>query len=279
MVTNKHNLPQSIVNLVKEKEYIENRYSITELLGPTREILLSRKYAKEIEFDVSDVITPLFGSAVHKLLEESDSENAEVKMEYQYDNITIVGVADKITNDAIEDYKTTSVSKVQKSDFNDWRDQGLGYAWLYFKLTGEIKRKLRFYALLKDWSKVRCANSNNYPSTPLYIWEYDISDSDYDYIEKKIKSKVAEIKEGKLLKCSDEERWYTGTKYAVYKKAGDKRATMICDTEQEAHDYVKNKCDEAAWIQVRKGEYLKCQFYCKVSKFCEQCKEESNGID
>lgn len=275
MVTNKHNLPQSIVNLVKDKEHVENRYSVTELLGSTREILLLRKYANKIEVDVSDTITALFGSAVHKLLEEADSENAEVKMEYTYNNITIVGVADKITDDAIEDYKTTSVSKVQRSDFSDWRDQGLAYAWLRFKTTGEIKRKLRFYALLKDWSKVRYANSSNYPATPLFTWEYDISDSDYDYIEKKIKNKVAEIKEGKLLECTDEERWYTGTKYAVYAKAGDKRASYITDDEDDAHNYISNKCNGAGWMQVRKGDYLKCQLYCKVSKFCDQCKEEN----
>lgn len=277
MVTNKYNLPQSLVNLTKDREYVENRFSVTELLGPTREILLSRKYGKQIEVDVSDTITALFGSAVHKLLEEADSENAEVKMEYQYDDITIVGVADKITTDGIEDYKTTSVSKVQKSDFSDWRDQGLAYAWLHWKITGEIKRKLRFHALLKDWSKVRCASNANYPPIPLYTWVYDIQDSDYDYIEKKIKDKVKEIKDGTLLECTNEERWYTGDKYAVYKNVGDKRAAYVADTEEDAHAYITNKCNGAGEIEVRKGESLKCKYYCKVAKFCEQCKEENDG--
>lgn len=275
MVTNRYNLPQALVNLTKDKEYVENRYSVTELLGPTREILLSRKYASQIETDVADVIPALFGSAVHKLLEEADSENAEVKMEYSFDDgTTIVGVADKISDDAIEDYKTCSVSKVQKSDFNDWRDQGLAYAWLHFKLTGEIKRKLKFHALMKDWSKLKCVNSTNYPAVPLYTWTYDISDSDYDYIEKKIKSKIAEIKEGKMLECTDEEKWFTGNKYAVYKKAGDKRAAYVADTEQDAHNYITNMCNGAGEIQVRKGECLKCKYYCKVAKFCEFAKED-----
>jgi len=269
MVTNKHNLPQAIVNLVKEKEYTENRYSITELLSPTREIQLSRLHNKDIEVDVSDTISALFGSAVHKLLEEADNENAEVKMEYTLsDGTTIVGIADKITEDAIEDYKTCSVSKIQKSDFNDWRDQGLGYAWLHFKLTGEIKRKLRFHALMKDWSKLKSVNSSTYPALPLFTWQYDISDSDYDYIEKKIKDKIKDIKENKNPVCSDEEKWYTGTKYAVYKNVGDKKAAIVCDTKEEAHGYITNKCNGAGEIEVRKGECLKCKYYCKVSKWC-----------
>lgn len=269
MITNKYNLPKAIVNLVKEKEYVDNRYSVTELLAPTREILLSRLHNKEIEFDVSDTITALFGSAVHKLLEEADSENAEVKMEYTLsDGTTIVGITDKITEDAIEDYKTCSVTKIQKSDFSDWRDQGLAYAWLRFKLTGEIKRKLRFHALMKDWSKIKSANSANYPTYPLYTWEYDISDSDYDYIEAKIKAKLKDIKENKNPECTDEEKWYTGTKYAVYRNVGDKKAAIVCDTEEEAHGYITNKCNGAGEIEVRKGENLKCKFYCRVSKWC-----------
>jgi len=275
MVTNRYNLPQALVNLTKDKEYIENRYSITELLGSTREILLSRKHAKEIEVDVADTIPALFGSAVHKLLEEADSENAEVKMEYTLeDGTTIVGIADKISEDAIEDYKTCSVSKIQKQDFDDWRKQGLAYAWLHYKLTGEIKRKLKFHALMKDWSKLRCVNSSNYPTVPLYTWEYNISDSDYDYIEKLIKNKVMDIKSGNMSVCTDEERWFTGNKYAVFRKVGDKRAAIVCDTEREAHDYITNKCDGAGEIEVRKGECLKCKYYCKVAKFCEYAKED-----
>lgn len=280
MVTNKHNLPQALVNLVQEKEYQENRYSVTELLGSIREILLSRRHNKEIEVEVSDIISALFGSAVHKLLEEADGENAEVKMEHtRRDGITLVGIADKLSGNAIEDYKTTSVSKVQKSDFRDWKIQGLAYAWLHFQLTGEIKRKLRFYALMKDWSKLKAASITNYPAYPLFTWEYDIQDSDYDYIEQWINERLAAVKNAESLsddnlpECTDEERWYTGTKYAVYKNAGDKRAALVCDTEQEAHDFITNKCDGAGEIQVRKGEYLKCKYYCKVAKFCNIVKE------
>lgn len=275
MVTNKFNLPQALVNLVKEKEYQENRYSVTELLNPTREILLTRKHAKEIEFDVSDSITALFGSAVHKLLEEADSENAEVKMEYQMGQDTIVGITDKIEGDTIVDYKTCSVSKIQKQDFSEWRDQGLCYAWLIYKLTGEIKRKLRFYGLLKDWSKLRCFKSPNYPVSPLYTWEYDILDSDYDYIENKIEQKLKDIKSGNMEQCSLSDRWYTGDEYAVYKNVGDKRAAYVATSEEDAHNYISNKLGGAGEIQVRKGESLKCKYYCKVSKFCEYAKEDN----
>ena len=45
--TNKLNLPEVFVNIYKNREEREpqiNRFSVTELLKPTQEILLTRKY-------------------------------------------------------------------------------------------------------------------------------------------------------------------------------------------------------------------------------------------
>ena len=272
MVTNKHNIPEAIVKFAESKEkteYVENRYSVTELLLPTREIQLLRLHNGELEEDVSDMIMALFGTAAHKILEENaPSENAEVKFETQVGEFTIVGVADLITEDAIEDYKFTTTTKVQKQDFEDYRKQGLIYAWLNYLKTGDIKRKLRFHMLLKDWSKIKANVITGYPTSPIYTWEYNIQDSDYDYIEKYVKDKLADIKDNKNPQCSDEERWFTGNKYAVFKKTGDTRAAYVADTEEDAHNYSSNKCGGAGEIQMRPGDNIKCKYYCKVSKYC-----------
>jgi len=181
MVTNKLNLPQALVNFANsrdKREYTENRYSVTELGNPTREIQLTRLHRSEIQEDVADMVMALFGTAAHKILEENADENAETKFEVQVGEDTIVGISDLITEDAIEDYKFTTVSKVQKKDFSDWRDQGLRYAWLNYLKTGDIKRKLRFHIFMRDWSKLKSNAISGYPSSPLFTWEYDISDYD-----------------------------------------------------------------------------------------------------
>ena len=70
--TNKLNLPQSIVDSFTESDTpIKNRYSVTEILKSNKEILLTRKYWNNIEVDVSECINMLFGTAVHKILEEN----------------------------------------------------------------------------------------------------------------------------------------------------------------------------------------------------------------
>lgn len=286
--TNKLNLPQSIVDSVKDKyEPQPNRYSITELLGSVQQIILFRKHFNQIEVDVSDSVQTLFGTAVHNILEENTNESdveTEIKMEVQIGQDIIVGKFDRrnLKEQLIEDYKTGKTSMIIKQDFEEYRLQGLGYAWMTLIKTGVITKKLKFYILLKDWSKIKASTSANYPQSPIYVWEYNIQDSDYDYIEKYIKDKLTQIHtysgdyKGWTPGCSDEERWYTGTTYAVYKNVGDKRATYTTNDEEDAHNYITNKLNGAGEIQVRRGEYLKCKLYCNCNKFCEQFKKENN---
>lgn len=280
--TNKLGLPEAfLINASKsDYEYKENRYSVTELLLPVREILLSRKHFDDIEVDVADTIPALFGSAVHKVLENCtpllNGQETEMSVECQFGEDTVAGRIDLFDWKELEitDYKTCTVSKVMKEDFEDFRNQGLQYALFIFKKYNVIPKRLKFPCLMKDWSKIKSVNQSGYPSSAIYIWKYEIQDSDYDYIENWIKLRLELIRKYResdsLPDCTDEERWYTGTKYAVYKKAGDKRAAIVCDSEEEAHGYITNKCDGAGEIEVRKGEYLKCKLYCNCAKFCEK---------
>lgn len=272
MITNKQNLPQALINFYnaknKDREYVQNRFSVTELLMPTREIQLTRLHASEISEDSSDIVMSLLGTAVHKILEENATDNAEVKFEVNIGDDVVVGISDLITEDAIEDYKVSSVSKVMRKDFEEYRLQGLMYAYLNYVKTGEMKRKLKFHVLMRDWSKLKANKVNDYPMSALYLYQYEIQESDYIYAEKYIKEKIKDIKQNRNAVCTDKEKWYTGDKYAVYKKIGSKKANAVLDTEQEAHDYITNQCDGAGEIEVRKGECLKCKYYCKVAKWC-----------
>lgn len=282
MITNKLNLPESFVNYANrdDHEVVENRYSVTELLKSTREILLYRKYAGKINKDVSDLIPALFGTAVHNILEQSTplycDMFTEEPVECEIDGTTISGRIDllNLRDFLIEDYKTCSVSKIMKQDFDDWKMQGIMYAYLLFKQRGIILKGLRFYALMKDWSKIKCATSANYPSSAVYVWKYDINDSDYDYIEQWFRSRIQEINNhlinNTLPECTSEERWNTGDKYAVYKKAGDKRAYKIVNSEEEAHQLITDELGGAGEIEIRKGEDLKCNYYCDVCQFCKE---------
>lgn len=281
-VTNKLGLPEPFVNYANRDghEPKENRYSVTELLNPIRQIVMTRRHYDDIEEDVSDSIPALLGTAVHSILEANTPLEADMyteePIESTFDGITLSGRIDllDLKNLRIVDYKTCSTSKVMKEDFEDWRMQGLMYANLIFKEKGIIVKSLRFYAIMKDWSKIKAATGTNYPQSAVYVWDYAISDSDYDYVDAWVRARLHLIdimaKSGNLPECTPEERWNTGDKWAVYKKESDKRAVCVCDKEEDDYAAIDEKCGGTGIVQHRPGEDLKCKYYCPCAKFCKK---------
>lgn len=282
-ITNKLNLPSALVNLANDVyEPKEKRYSVTTLLSPTRQILLGRRHFNEIEFDVSDMVWLILGTAVHKILESHDKTGyAEMYMSKNIiDDYILTGKMD-LYNEvdfSIEDYKTASVWKVINKDFEDWRKQGLMYAYL----SGKYVDKLRFHAILKDWTaNEKRKRGEEYPEHSIWTWEYKVTTQDMIEIEQFIKSKFEDLirseqySDGMLPPCSQEERWNAGSKFVVMKK-GQVRAVRVLDTEQEANDYLKNKGGD--YIVERKGEDRKCRDYCDVNKFCSYWQEHQNDV-
>lgn len=283
-ITNKLNLPSGFVNIAKEEhEFLPKVFSATEIMGSTRQILLWRRNHDEIEQDCSDMVNMIFGTAVHHVLEQADTESitekkliTEIKNGYQ-----LSGRIDIYNEEtfAIEDYKSTSVWKIIFGDFEDWRKQGLIYAWLA-KKNGLHVEKLKFHALLKDWKPSEAKRKSDYPPHQVWTWEYNILTSDLVEIEDFIKSRFDELiyyEDKELLPlCTEEERWFSGDKFAVMKK-GRKRASRVFDDEKEAQDYLANSGND--YIEKRPGEDKKCENYCSQNKFCSYWKDKHFGSE
>jgi hypothetical protein len=283
-ITNRANLPTPFVRMAEDKYTITpKRYSVTTLLKPVREILLNRRHNEEIEQDCSDMIWLLFGKAVHSILEKYSSgvsEFTEEKLTVELENgYTVSGVVDlyDIEKKEVVDYKTASTWKVIYKDYEDWRKQGLAYAWLLRKNGFECE-KVVFYAILKDWSKTKAKVDREYPQSPVVKVEFDVAD--IDEIDKFIRDKIDEIilyedkPDSALPLCSLEDRWNDGDKYAVMKK-GRKTAMRVLDTFAEAEDWrVKNGGD---FIELRKGVDKKCMDYCLCCTKCSYYKSLQGG--
>lgn len=285
LITNKYNLPQALVDAVKGDEHERNEfnYGVTTLLRPVREVLLERRHSNEIELDVSDCINKLFGTAFHSLIEKHDKTGmSELELEQAViDNYKLVGRLDLYNEEqqAVIDYKTATCWKIIYKDFEDWRKQGLMYAWLCYK-RGLVVKQIIFYAFLKDWTArdKRQADLKNsyYPDAQVYTYTLNVTIDDLIEIEKWINLRFENLITAKQLDdddippCSDEECWYTGDKYAVYNKVTDSKAQRVFDTKQEAQDYVTNK---GGVVVYRKGQYRKCQDYCEVCNFCKYYNE------
>ena len=274
-VSNKMNLPAAFVNAVSTTRHnAAGCFSATTLNKGAKEIILSDRHFEEIEVDAADQVWAVWGTAVHALLESQPDNNFhEEYFKVPVSESYVTGQVDSydMENATIYDWKTASVWKVQYADFDDWRRQGMTYAWLLQQSGLEVK-KCRFVALLKDHSKTKAKNDRSYPQSPVFIYEFDVTPEDMAETRDRILNKVLEIESAYELDddaiepCSAEERWADGEKWAVMKN-GRKTAIKLFDNEADA-DAMAGEMGNAYYVEHRPAISRKCLDYCNCKEFC-----------
>lgn len=275
ITTNEMGLPEAFVNFVSNVRHnAPGTLSATTLLQGDKQIVLFDRHFDELTQDAADQVWASFGTAFHLLMEKQKSNTfKEEAFEVPVDDWKVTGHLDSydMEKEIIEDWKTTSVWKVIKRNFDEWRAQGLTYAWL-LKHAGLEVQRCRFIAMLKDWSKAEAKRKPDYPQRPVYIYEFDVTDEALEETDARIRNKIKSVTEAYKLQddeipaCTPEERWDTETKYAVMKK-GRQSAVKLCDDRQSAEAYMANLSPEH-YIQERPGEHRRCQEYCPCAEFC-----------
>ena len=284
-ITNNYNLPDAIVKaLQSDYQYKPYQFSVTTILSGIKSFLLAKRHQNEIEMDASEGINMLLGTAVHNIFEghENEDEVAEDYIKIKVNDLySLSGRFDlyNLKTEEITDYKTCSIWKIKFKDYKDWKQQLLIYGWMLRKLGLKVKN-CKITALIKDWKKTELKLAKQkgeyYPETPIINVPFEFTQEDYVEIEKWIVNRFNEIQNAEMLVdddipiCSEEERWYSGDKYAVM-KGNNKRAIRVFDTEAEAKEFEKN--DDSYWIDVRKGRNTKCEDYCNACQFCNYYKE------
>lgn len=289
-ITNKLGLPAAFVDAAtSDHKYTPKRYSATALLKGAREVILQRRHADEIETDVADCVWMILGSAVHKIIEQAQEGEHELKEEYitvdMHNGYTLSGIFDSY-NDAtgtVVDWKTASVFKVTMGDWEDYRKQVLIYCWILRQMgfdahTGEV------VALLKDHSSSKAKYDSSYPQHPVHIERWEFTENDFDEIGAWLEHKFLEIEAAEKLPddelpvCTEEQRWASPAKYAVYKNA-NKKATKLFDTEEDAQKFItfhgRNSKDKFR-VEYRPGADRKCESYCSVCEFCNYYNSNAN---
>ena len=290
IITNKLKMPDAFVKAIQNSRHnAEKCLSATTLLKGTKEIILTDRHFDEIEIDASEEVWAVFGTAVHSVLEhqedeafkeESFSVPAAPGSEWK-----ITGKVDRynMATETIEDWKTASVWKVIYKDFQDWRTQGLIYAWL-LRESGLNVRHIRFVALLKDFSKTEAIKNPDYPQSPAFIYEFDVNDSELEGVKDRAMYKALAVRDNwntpddEIEPCTPEERWATPTKWAVMKE-GRKTAVKVCTTQEEAEDFIEDleKEKDKHFVEERKGQDKKCSDYCACCEFCSYYKSLQNS--
>ena len=169
-ITNKFNLPETILNVLARPTYSKGKANIsaTELINSPRIVQLKRKHWDEVEEDASSMVWSLFGSAVHNILEHGKQDNhiVEERVHITHEGWHISGAVDlqEVYEDGIviNDYKTTTAWAVQ-NDKPEWEEQLNIYAWLIQKAKNKPVKGLRIVAIVRDWSQRDAVNREGYP--------------------------------------------------------------------------------------------------------------------
>ena len=155
--TNHHKLPDAFVNFAERDTYSKGEadISVTSLIDSPRVWLMREHYKDQMSSDVVDLIWPLFGTAVHHILEQDDGKDVirEERLFYTDGEWILSGAIDHQKTDGktieITDYKVTSVWSVIHGK-PEWENQLNTYAFLVQKAKGVKVTKLQICAILRD---------------------------------------------------------------------------------------------------------------------------------
>lgn len=273
-VTNRHGLPQVVVDAVLNDPYTGGGdISATKLIDAPQIRVLGGRYKDQITTDVSERVWSLLGQALHTVLERAGIRQegmiAEHRFFAEYNNWTLSGQADVLDLDAgaIRDYKMTTVFKASGS--HAWNRQLNVLRWLAMQ-NGYTITKLEIVAIFRDWRKAEAERNPEYPQAPIQI--IDIPLWDHDVLEQYLDERVAmhqAASRGEAVPCSDEERWKDPDRWAVIKPGGS-RALRVLDAPPAPEDV-----PEGYVVQPRPGTYKRCALYCDVSAWCPQWAADS----
>ena len=289
-ITNNHNLPQSFVNFARNDKYSKGQsdISVTTLIDSPRVRLLRDAKSSEMTSDAADMIWPLFGTAVHHILESASEDEGVTLEERLYATVNdwvLSGAVDhqKVEGNAIRitDYKVTSVWSVIHGKI-EWEQQLNCYAFLAQKTKGMKVKSLQICAILRDWNRREAERRYDYPQAPVALIDIPIwpETKRIEYIKERVamhqEAQMNYDLEQAFPSCSDEDRWKRGEAWAV-KKKGNKRALRVFETEELAHGFAvahkARKNEYVLEIEHREGEYVRCKGdYCGVANLCSQFK-------
>jgi hypothetical protein len=285
-ITNKHNLPETIVNVLSRPTYTKGgaNLSATEILNSPRIVQLKRLHDAGLEQDASDMVWAIFGTAIHAVLEHGKNDNhiVEERLHAVVDGWSISGAIDlQVVEDdgiIVSDYKTTSAWAVMNEKI-EWEQQLNIYAWLVETVKQRPVKGLSIVAIIRDWS--RRDIRENYPPAPLQeininLWTYE--EQTYfirDRIEQHAAALLAVETNDDLPECTPEQMWEKPMMWAV-KKVGGVRAKNVCYTKEEANEKLE-LAGKNHFIEARPGERTRCANYCSVKDFCGQWKQYNSG--
>jgi hypothetical protein len=288
--TNEHNLPEPVKMWLEsdQYDYLPGVFSATRILKPTRVIVLEELHKDELEQDISDVIAPRYGTALHDSFEKVHIPNTiqEIRFFAELDGYKLSGKPDILqevgNHMELWDLKSTSVwTYIYKSKIEEYRKQLSIYRWLItngepqtpMKDIKVVSRNAKIIYIFTDWSRKASKEGTDYPKIRIVVEGIELmtTEETVDFIRGRLGAihHYLQKPQEKLPMCTNEELW----RRALVMKEGRKTPVKKFNTEEDARKFLST-CDSTHSLEW--GEVNRCA-YCQVTKWCEQYQEFKNA--
>lgn len=288
-ITNNLGLPDAFVRAASTGAFPPKlwRHRVSQLTGSAKVRWFELTHWDELESDASERLWSVMGSALHHVLHQhcGSNEIAEERLTYMHkiddQDVAISGQADLLTQIGPDSYRITDwkFCKIAALSYDktSWLMQLRCYAWLY-SLMGFPVKEAELVLILRNREAFKAIYTPDYPQSdivryPVDLWDFSTVESWSREMSHRLvvadKLVVAGANEEDLPLCTDEERWYSPSRWAV-KKARATRASRVFRDEAEAVAYMasRGKPDEYG-IDFRPGRSTKCH-WCAARSICQQ---------
>lgn len=281
----------------------DNYISATQLLKPTRQIILSMR--SDAAIDIKDRLAVSTGTAIHDSVEKAWLEHYDTNMRAlgysdhlisqikinpekvelgdipvyiehravkELNGFKIGGKFDFVLNGNLHDIKTSSTyTYMEDSKREDYILQGSIYRYLNQDIITGSDITIDYF--FTDWSKINALSNSQYPQSRCLSKSYPLL-SVLD-TEKYLKTKLREIKtnlnkpEDEIIPCPDKDLWLSPTVYKYYSDPTkiNGRATKNFDSLEEANNYAASK--GKGIVKTVLGTPRRCM-YCPAYSICSQ---------
>ena len=281
----------------------DNYISATQLLKPTRQVILSMR--SDADIDIRDRLAVSTGTAIHDSVEKAWLEHYDTNMRAlgysdhlisqikinpekvelgdipiyiehravkELNGFKIGGKFDFVLNGNLHDIKTSSTyTYMEDSKREDYILQGSIYRYLNQDIITGSDITIDYF--FTDWSKINALSNSQYPQSRCLSKSYPLL-SVLD-TEKYLKTKLREIKanlnkpEDEIIPCPDKDLWLSPTVYKYYSDPTkiNGRATKNFDSLEEANNYAASK--GKGIVKTVIGTPRRCM-YCPAYSICSQ---------
>lgn len=278
-LTNRHGLPDFIVDAVTNDKYDkgESDITVTQLIGPPQIRYLKSRH--ESDEDVSEKLYSLDGQSLHFVIEracqDKDHLASEQRLYLDRGGKRIGGQFDILDARKRELFDLKRVSVYAKDGKIEWEQQ-LNLLKLLVeegvvRFCGELKKfggvvdKLTIIPFFRDWMRSK-RNQYQYPQAQVVpidiaIWPREKT---LAYLDERLALHAMDPPPP----CTDEERWMQPGVFAVMKD-GRKTAVKLHEKFEDA-DRHRVELGAKHTVVQRPTQYKRCEDYCPVADHCPQ---------